>query len=78
MTNIEVAIKHFEKRNSEFKGKLSADEVLRTLYFLKQCEDQKLKLIGIRYTIYDGELPFKKIKLKQMYQGGFVVAESRP
>lgn len=74
MTNIEVAIKHFEKRNEEFKGKLSADEVLRTLYFLKQCEEQKLKLIGIGYTTYDGDLPYEKIKLNQMYEGGFVVA----
>ena len=77
MTNIEVAIKHFEKINEEYNGKISTHEVLRTLYFLKQCEKQKLKLIGIGYTTYDGDLSYEKLKLNQMYEGGFAVASKQ-
>ena len=70
--NIEIAIKHFEKRKQDFGNKLSNEEVMKVLYFLKQANEQALDLIGIGYTRYDGGND-KEIGVKNMYEGGFLV-----
>lgn len=70
--NIDIAIKHFERRRDEYKGRLSADEVLQTLHFLKQANEQGLDIIGIGYTRYDGG-DIKECSVKNMYECGFLV-----
>lgn len=71
--NVDVAIKHFEKRMEDYEHKrLSGDEVLKVLRFLKQANEQSLDIIGIGYTRYDGG-DIKDITTANMYEGGFIV-----
>lgn len=71
--NIDVAIKHFEKRIEDYEQKrLSGDEVLKVLRFLKQANEQALDIIGIGYIRYDGG-NIKDITTANMYEGGFIV-----
>ena len=70
--NIQILIKHFTKRSEQHQKRLSADEVLRALYFLKQCDEQNLKLIGMSYERLDGGDP-NEITMKNRYEGGFLV-----
>lgn len=74
MTNIEVAIKHFERKSEMYKGKLTAHEVLEVLQFLKQCEKEDLKLTGIGYIIYDGKMEDSEI---DRYEGGFAISRDK-
>jgi hypothetical protein len=71
--NVNVAIKHFEKRMEDYEHKrLSGDEVLKVLRFLKQANEQALDIIGIGCSRYDGG-DIKDITTENIYEGGFIV-----
>lgn len=73
-SNIEIAIKHFERRHNDekFKHRVSTEEVLKVLHFLKQSNEQELDMIGIGYTRYDGG-DIKDCGVENMYEKGFLV-----
>jgi hypothetical protein len=70
--NLEIAIKHFEQREKDFNGKVTTDEVIRVLHFLKQCEMEDNKLVAIAYKRYDGK-EYKDTPLNKMYECGYAV-----
>ena len=70
--NLEIAIKHLEKRKKDFNNTITCKEVIEILYFLKQANEQALDLIGIGYHRYDGG-NVEDIKTENMYEGGFLV-----
>jgi len=78
MTSSDVAFKFFEVQHDIFlnDGILPKNiDILRVFRFLKQCREDNLKLIGINYEVYVGDIPYKHLKVGQIYTNGFAVAE---
>jgi len=73
-SNLEIAIKYYQylEKDESFKGKISLNDVIKTLHFLKQCNEDELDLIGIGYKRLDGG-DLKDCSVKNMYEGGFLV-----
>lgn len=76
MTSIETAIKFFEERKIQHNSRLNADEVLRTLYAMKQFERDNQIMVGVGYKRYDG-VEFTDTPTDKMYEGGFAVIDKK-
>lgn len=70
-SNLDKAVDYFIKEQET--ARLSADQLMRTLIFLRQCEEQGLTLTGIGYKKFDGS----NYGLKGAYEGGFSATKKR-
>ena len=75
MENIDVALRHFERKAELYKGVITTDEVLKVLDFVKQCDKKGYGLIAIGYHVYIGDTEYKDLDISQMFESGFAISK---